>query len=76
MKDIAVEDRIILRMQDIVFAQIQSNLSKSNHFCPNLTSILPKSNQICLNLINFAQQIFAKGCDFLHPQLLRHRMKP
>jgi len=36
-------------------------LPKSNHLCPNFTSILPKSNQIFPNLNNFAQQIFDRG---------------
>jgi len=40
-----------LGMQDFNFAQIQSNLPKSDHFCPNFikfflkfASTLPKSN--------------------------------
>jgi len=31
-----------LGMQDFDFAQIQSNLPKSNQFCLNFASILPK----------------------------------
>jgi len=33
---------MFLGMQDFDFAQVQSNLYKSNHFCPNFASILPK----------------------------------
>jgi len=50
-------------MQNFDFAQILSNLPKSNHFYLNFASMLPKSNQICLNLINFAQKFFARGCS-------------
>jgi len=39
---IAVGDQMIFGVQEFYFAQIQSNLPKSNHFCPNLASILPK----------------------------------
>jgi len=47
---IAVGDRMFLRKQDFDFAQIQLNLPKSNHFCPNyFASILPKFR------LNFAQ---------------------
>jgi len=31
----AGEDRMILGMQDFDFAQIESDLPKSNRFCPN-----------------------------------------
>jgi len=37
-----VEDEIFLGVQEFDFAQIQSNLFKSNNFCPNFASILPK----------------------------------
>jgi len=42
---IVVRNRMFLGMQDFDFAQIQSNLPKSHHFCLNFASILPKSNQ-------------------------------
>jgi len=60
---------MFLGMQDFVFAQIQSNLPKSNHFCLSFSSISPnftKSNQFCQNLINFAEIIFCWGIR-LHP---------
>jgi len=38
---------MFLVMQDFDFAQIQSNLSKSNHFFLNLASNFSKSNQCC-----------------------------
>jgi len=50
-----------LGMQDFDFAQIQSNLPKSNHFCPNFAQISP---QFCPNLTKFAQMqsILPKKC--------------
>jgi len=36
---ISVGDRMFLEMQDFDFVQIQSNLPKSNHFCPNFAEI-------------------------------------
>jgi len=51
---------MFMRMQDSDFAQIQSNLLKSNYklhkFCPNFAQIY---NQICPYLINFNNKIFA-----------------
>jgi len=44
---------MFLGIQDFDFAQIQSNLSKSNRFLLNFASIFHKSNQICPQLINF-----------------------
>jgi len=49
---IAVGYQMFSVMQDFDFAQIQSNLPKSNHFCPNYASILPKFSP---NSIKFAQ---------------------
>jgi len=77
---------MILVMQDFNFAQIQSNLPKSYHFCKislilpkfrlTFAQISPKSNQICPNLIKFAKKNFAKGCSCLHLiKLLRHRSR-
>jgi len=62
-KAIAVGDGLFLGMQDFDFAQIQSNLSKSNHFCLNFASILPKFHlmQFHPNLTNFAQKILLEN---------------
>jgi len=49
---IAVGDRMFLGMRDFDFAQTQSNVPKSNHFCLNFASILP---QFFSNLSVFTQ---------------------
>jgi len=54
---------MFLGMQGFGFAPIQSNLSRSRHFCPNFATILFKytvtkfaqSNQFC-------PKMFALGC--------------
>jgi len=75
---------MFLGMQDFDFAQIQSNLTKSNCFCPNFASIVPEFTSILLklrlNLIKYAQNLFAicscicinMQLHLLYPQLLRH----
>jgi len=61
-----IGNRMFLGMQYFDFVQIQSNLPKSNHFCPNFSSVLSKfflnPNQICPNLINLAPKKFARVC--------------
>jgi len=47
---LSLGDRMFLRIQDFDFAQIESNLPKSNYVCPNLP-------QFCPNLLIFTQFI-------------------
>jgi len=47
-------------MQDFDFAQIQSNLPKFDHFCPNFASVLPKSNQFS-QIVSILPKFFSIG---------------
>jgi len=60
---IAVEDRMFFRIQDFDFAEIQSNLPKSNHFCPNFSSILTKFRPNLTKFNHLLKQILLGDAD-------------